>query len=101
RDEVRPGREVPAPALPKVQSRVAVPALALGQLVGVVMVESDEMVAFTEVDEAVLTIVASMVANAIEVERARERTADAVATSTDASTTAVDANAPTTQVRFF
>jgi GAF domain len=71
---VAPGREIPVPGLPGAQSRVAVPGLALGQLVCVLMVESTQPVAFDATDEALLNIVASVVANAIEVERARETT---------------------------
>lgn len=73
---VGPGREVPVPGLKRARSRVAVPAMALGQLVGVLMVESMEAVAFGPADEAVLGMAASLVANAIEVERARERAAN-------------------------
>jgi hypothetical protein len=68
-----PGGDIPLPALPEVQSRVSVPAMVLGQLVAVLSVESDRPVAFTEADEAVLTVVASVVANAIELERTQER----------------------------
>src|SRR5207248_1920725 len=67
--EIAPGREVPVPGLAGAQSRVAVPAMALGQLVGVLGVDSREEVAFGPEDEALLTVVASMVGNAIEIER--------------------------------
>jgi predicted pyridoxine 5'-phosphate oxidase superfamily flavin-nucleotide-binding protein len=76
RGEVGPGREIPVPGLSRASSRVAVPAIALGQLVGVLMVESTDPVAFGPADEAVLGMAASLVANAIEVERARERAAN-------------------------
>ena len=69
---IGPGHELPVPRLPEVQSRLAVPALALGSLVGVLVVESTTAAAFTEDDEAVLTVVATMVAGAVEVERAQE-----------------------------
>jgi predicted pyridoxine 5'-phosphate oxidase superfamily flavin-nucleotide-binding protein len=74
--EVGPEREIPVPGLLRARSRVAVPAMALGQLVGVLMVESMDPVAFGPADEAVLGMAASLVANAIEVERARERAAN-------------------------
>ena len=64
------GREIPGPDLAGVDSQLAVPALALGQLVGVLMVESVRSVAFTALDEAHLTVIASIVANAIESDRA-------------------------------
>ena len=76
RGRVRPGREIPVPGLADAQSRVAVPGLALGQLVGVLVVESTEPVAFDETDESLLISVASVVANAIEVDRARESTGE-------------------------
>ena len=78
--EVGPGHEVPLPGLPGATSRLAVPGLALGQLVIVLMAESDAPVAFTPEDEALLTAVASLVANAVEVARAQgPDTVDAVA----------------------
>ena len=60
--DLAPGHEIPVPDLPGAQSRLAVPALALGQLVGVLVVESTDPVAFTAADEAALTVVASLVA---------------------------------------
>ena len=74
--EQGPGWDVPLPALPEVQSRVAVPGMVLGQLVVVLTVESPEVVAFSAADEAVLSVVASVVAQAIELDRAQERSAD-------------------------
>lgn len=74
---IGPGREIALPGLPNPESAVAVPAMALGEVVGVLAVESDDPVAFGPADEGLLTMVAAIVANAIEVERARERAADA------------------------
>lgn len=68
-----PGHEVPVPGLADAQSGVAVPALALGQLVGVLAVESRSSVAFGPGDERALSVVASLVAAAVEAERAHER----------------------------
>jgi adenylate cyclase len=97
---VGPAREIPVPGLQRAQSRVAVPAMALGELVGVLMVESLEPVVFDTADEAVLTVVASLVANAIEVERARERAADVTVGAGRRRPVAPDA-AAATLVRFF
>lgn len=97
---IGPGREIPLPGLPRPNSAVAVPAMALGELIGVLAVESDEPVAFGPADEAVLAVVASIVANAIEVERARERTAEVAAVADATSTPPARASAAT-QVRFF
>ena len=63
------------------------------------MVESTRPVAFDETDEAVLNVVASVVANAIEVERARE-------TSEETNVPRIPSTAPRpeedeTHVRFF
>lgn len=57
---IGPGREVPMPGLPDVASAVAVPAMAAGELVGVLVTESARPMAFTAEDEAVLSIVASL-----------------------------------------
>jgi adenylate cyclase len=73
-----PAQEIPMPALGRVQSRVAVPAMVLGQVVGVLTVESDHVVAFTAADEAVLSVVAALVGQAIELERGQERAAASV-----------------------
>lgn len=73
--EAGPGREIPVPGLPDASSRCAVPAMARGQLVGVLTVESRRSVAFGPADEAVLTVVASILASAIESDRAHEREA--------------------------
>ena len=59
-------RAVPMPGLPGAQSRVAVPALALGQLVGVLSADSTTTIAFGPEDEAALSVVASLFAHAYE-----------------------------------
>jgi adenylate cyclase len=100
-DAIGPGRDIPAPGLENAESRVAVPALALGQLVGVLVVESTRQVAFSAADESMLTIVASLVANAIEVERARESAEDAGTPAAGVPRRAPDATTPATHVRFF
>jgi predicted pyridoxine 5'-phosphate oxidase superfamily flavin-nucleotide-binding protein len=103
RGDIGPGREIPVPGLRDADSRVAVPAMALGQLVGVLVVESTQPLAFSEDDEALLTAIASIVANAVEAERAQAATedpADVAGTSTPAPAPASTA-APVTHVRFF
>ena len=98
-DEPAAFRDIPVPILPKVQSRVAVPAMALGQLVGVLVVESEQLVAFDATDEALLTIVASVVANAIEAERTQIRMSDPSTRS--AVPTPVLGSSASTHVRFY
>lgn len=73
RGHVGPGHEIPVPGLADANSRVAVPAMVLGQLVGVLVVESTEPVAFDETDEAVLTVVAGIIASAVEIDFAQDR----------------------------
>src|SRR5204863_9214523 len=76
--------------------------MALGQLVGVVVVESRTDAAFSTTDEALLTVVASVVANAIELERSRNTAAEAAAAAPAESPSPVaDEATPTTHVRFF
>ncbi len=74
-------------------SQLAVPALALGQLVGVLLVEDERGERFTPADAAMLTAVTSIVASSIESLRAEVRTAGAVAAgpaATPAAPTAVE-----------
>ena len=97
--EIGPGREVPVPGLPDSASRCAVPAMVLGQLIGVLTVESRRTVAFGPADEAVLTVVASILANAIESERARER--DATPASAPPPDAPPTGEGDVTHVRFF
>lgn len=96
---MEPGREIALPGLPFANSRVAVPAVALGHLVGVLTVEAVPAAAYTEADEANLAVVASLVGNAVETIRAEERAATAGAPAP------ARAAAPTrpgaTTVRFF
>ncbi len=98
--EVGPGREIPVPGLADAASRCAVPAVAMGQLVGVLTVESRQPVAFGPVDEAVLTVVTSIVANAIESERAREREAAPAPTRSEGRATGAG-RTDATRVRVF
>jgi adenylate cyclase len=97
--ELPPERVIAVPDLPDVQSRIAVPALALGQLVGVVVVESARPVAFTADDEAALAVVATLIAGAVETERTQDRTDGPVATPPVTSLPTLAG--PGTRVRFF
>jgi adenylate cyclase len=97
-----PGREIPLPGLARAQSQVAVPAMVLGQLVGVLAIESETQVAFRAEDEAVLSVVATLVASAIEIDWAHERTAGDVRDGEVTSRAAVTPGGPEiTRVRFF
>ena len=70
---VGPGRELPVAEIAGVQSRIVVPAIARGELIGVLVAESRRPVAFDATDEQILGIVASLLASAIEHVRAVER----------------------------
>jgi len=93
-------REIPLPTIEGEQSLVAVPAMAMGQLVGVLAVVSTEPVAFDETDEQLLGVVATLVANAIETDRARERDVEG-SIEVAATSAASPASGPGTRVRFF
>jgi adenylate cyclase len=58
-------REIPMPGLAHAQSRIVVPAVAFGELVGVLVVESERIAAFDAVDDHVLGVAAALVANAV------------------------------------
>ena len=98
--DIGPGREIPLPGLDEPQSRIAVPMLALGQLTGVLVAESTRSAAFVEADVATLTIVATVIANAIEIERTRETSETATATQPSTAPD-TDPSTPPTLVRFF
>ncbi len=97
-----PGQEIPLPGLAHAESQVAVPAMVLGQLVGVLAIESDERVAYRVEDEALLGVVATLDASAIEIDWAHERAAGDAASAEDPTRPAVPLPGPaTTRVRFF
>ncbi|MBV8951967.1 MAG: GAF domain-containing protein [Actinobacteria bacterium] len=98
---VGPGHEIPVPGLPDADSRVAVPAMVLGQLVGVLVVESEDAVAFDQADEALLTVVAGIVASAVEIDLAQERAATGEQTSRVAAPGAPGVSQDQRLVRFF
>lgn len=97
---VGPGHEVPVPGLAGADSQVAVPAMVLGQLVGVLVVESTEPVAFDETDEALLTVVAGIIASAVEIDFAQERAEAAEPSTTSAARPPVNGD-DARLVRFF
>ena len=96
---IGPGREIPVPGLFEAESRLAVPAMALGQLVGVVTVESVRKGAYLDADESSLQVVASLLASTIEAIRAEERAVEARAVRPQIAPPAPAGS--TTHVRFF
>lgn len=98
---VRPGRELPLPGLPRAQSCLAVPAMARGELVGVLAVDSALPVAFNDTDQQTLSIVANALASAIEHIRALAAVEETPAPAAAARPAADEGNAGVTAVRFF
>jgi adenylate cyclase len=103
-----PGTEIPLPGLANAESQVAVPAMVLGQLVGVVAIESARRVAFDDDDEATLAVVASLVASAVEIDRnleaagpERVASASTASPSTAPGPSGPGPSGPRTKVRFF
>lgn len=72
-DRVGPGHVMPLPAVAGVQSRIVVPAMARGELVGALVAESPLPVAFGTADEQFLCVIGALLAGAIEHIRAAER----------------------------
>jgi predicted pyridoxine 5'-phosphate oxidase superfamily flavin-nucleotide-binding protein len=97
---IGPGQDIPMPLLSDIQSRLAVPAMAMGHLVGVLVAESPQPVAFDQTDEATLGVVAALVAGAVDGERARAADAAGPAPRTTRPAPA-DAAASTTRIRYF
>lgn len=100
RGELTPSSAIPVPDLPHVQSRVAVPATAAGQVVGVLVVESTEVVAFDEDDVHVLQTIGSLVAQAVEAAPPTVAEEEAAVAATPGPAAPAVAG-PATQVRFF
>ena len=98
---IGPGRDIPMPMLTDIRSRVAVPAMAMGHLIGVLVAETPEPVAFDHNDEATLGVVAALVAGAVEGERA-PRPATAVDPGPGPARPArATGGAGTTRIRYF
>jgi adenylate cyclase len=90
------GDAVPLPFLDDAESQLAVPMMALGQLVGVLAVESRRSAAFGDADESALGVVATAVAAAIEAAR-QEATGDVA--EPDAPRTPTPVPSPGTHAR--
>ncbi len=97
-DGANRANEIPVPVMPIAQSRIAIPAMAFGQVVGVLVVESDRAAAFDNNDEGALTVIASLVGSAVEAERTHEKSDPTAATARTAAATAAGGSA---HVRFY
>jgi hypothetical protein len=69
--------EIALPGLPTVASQLGAPSMVAKRLLGVLAVESEQLGAFTAADENLLTVVAHVVASAIELDRVAGRTGPA------------------------
>ncbi len=98
--DIAPGHEIPFPGLTGTQSRVAVPAIAHGQLVGVLVVESLTPVAYTSDDEALLMVVATLLAGVIDPQLGADgnTTSDRAGAEEDPPT---QSGLPSARVRYF
>jgi adenylate cyclase len=77
-------KEIALPGLTTVASQLAAPSIVANRLLGVLAVESEQLGAFTAVDENLLTVVAHVIASAIELDRLAVRTLPSpLATSPD------------------
>lgn len=72
-------KEIPLPGLASVASQLAAPAVCMDHTVGVLAVESQQLGAFSDEDEKLLTVVAHSVASSIELDRV---SGDSIANST-------------------
>ncbi len=95
---IGPGMDVPLPTLDDTESRMAVPAMVRGELVGVVVVDSPLPVAFDDEDEAVLTVVATIIAQMVDAERS---TSDSLDGSVSPLSAGATQSSGETHVRFF
>jgi len=98
-DGVGPGHDLAVPVVSGVRSRIVVPAMARGELVGVLVAESRQPVAFNVADEEVLAVVCALLASAIEHVRADDPEVDAPVITAPAPPVAAPATGPV--VRFF
>src|SRR5690242_11473717 len=102
--DLAPAREVEFPGLARPDSCIAVPIRALGQLIGVLAVESELPAWYSADDEAALCVISSVLANAIETIRAGERDdppAPPAAPPPPPDPDLVPSSRPAVHVRFF
>jgi adenylate cyclase len=79
-ESINPGActtEIALPGLTTPGSQLGAPSMVANRLLGVLAVESEQVGAFTTVDENLLTVVAHVIASAIELDRVAGRTGPA------------------------
>ena len=92
--EAQPGGQIPMVGLARPGSQLAVPALALGHLVGVLVIEDEQGERFGPADAAMVTAIATILASTIETLRTEVRTSGAVGAGIGAGETAPRASSP-------
>jgi hypothetical protein len=97
----RAGTDVPLPDLPKANSQLVAPAIVLGELVGVVAVESDRLGAFSDDDEVALIVAAHVIGTAMELDRLDPHPDRASARAGSSRDAAPVVSGPKGTVRFF
>jgi hypothetical protein len=84
-------KEISLPGLRTPASQLAAPAIVASRLLGVLVVESEQLGAFTAVDETLLAVVGHIVASAIELDRVgRQPVATAAAAPPDLGTSSAE-----------
>ncbi len=97
-----PGHELPIVEVDGVESRIVVPAMARGELIGVLVAESRRAVAFGVADEHVLGVVATLLAGAVEHLRAADREeSEGLDVGTPVESHSIDRTDSELAVRFF
>jgi len=97
-------KEIDLPGLATVASQLAAPSLVASRLLGVLVVESEQLAAFTEVDENLLTVVAHVIGSAIELDRVASGTGSPATSGLPApgvKEAARAASAPVACLRYF
>ncbi|HVL04018.1 MAG TPA: GAF domain-containing protein, partial [Acidimicrobiales bacterium] len=78
-DAASSGSDIRLPGLPGARSQLAAPMISRSVLIGVMAVESAEALAFDEVDEHILTVIAHLVGSVLDREHAPTTDRDPVA----------------------
>ena len=94
-DPARTARQIPLPGLPNPESQLGVPLLVRGELVGVLVLESEVPYRFHEEDKTSIELFGSYLAIAIQNMQWQERSADAAAEAAPAPAAAPIAAART------
>lgn len=93
--------EIELPARADTRSRLAVPAVSRGEVRGVIVVESPFPAAFADIDETLLTIVGSIVAEMADLDASREDDEPPSAEVRGEEPTTPPVSSAATHVRFF